>query len=231
MLKYKLVAQELLKQIENKTITHKLPTEEQLIKEYNVSRNTIRNAISYLVKESVLFSIQGSGSFVRKKIKDGVIPLNSTTGISNTFIRDNTYSDVLVINTLDADVELANTMQCEIGTMLYYIKRIRYLNDKPYAIERAYYNKEFIPYIGTEIATGSIFKYVLEDLKLSIGFSDKYVSCNKLSDNDARHLNLNPGDPCINVTDNVYLSNGLLFNSSIITYNYLHADFYISSTN
>ena len=51
MLKYEMIVNDLQKRIMNEEFeeNHKLPTEEKLIEEYKVSRNTIRNAIKILI--------------------------------------------------------------------------------------------------------------------------------------------------------------------------------------
>ena len=44
MSKYQEVVEDIIRKIENNEYTDKLPTEDQLIEQYQVSRNTIRNA-------------------------------------------------------------------------------------------------------------------------------------------------------------------------------------------
>ena len=68
--------------------------------------------------------------------------------------------------------------------------------------------------------------YLKDDLKLSFGFADKYLTAIKLSKEDAKLLNLNENDPAIMINDNIHLSNGLLFNTSNIIYNYQTTNFY-----
>ena len=45
--------------------TIKLPTEEELMNEFNVSRNTIRKAIEILSGRGLVYQVQGSGIFLR----------------------------------------------------------------------------------------------------------------------------------------------------------------------
>ena len=45
-------------------------------------------------------------------------------------------------------------------TPVYYLKRLRIVDGVPYALERTYYNKDIVPYLGKEIAEGSIFRYL-----------------------------------------------------------------------
>lgn len=67
MLKYEMIVNDLQKRIMNEEFeeTRKLPTEEKLIEEYGVSRNTIRNAIKILTNLGIVYSVQGNGMFVR----------------------------------------------------------------------------------------------------------------------------------------------------------------------
>ena len=65
MTKYEFVANQLADRINNNEFKHtkKIPTEDQLMQEYNVSKNTIRNAIKILTKLGLLYPVQGSGMF------------------------------------------------------------------------------------------------------------------------------------------------------------------------
>ena len=48
----------------------KIPTENELIEQFHVSRNTVRQALAELVNEDVIYKIQGSGSFFAEEIQD-----------------------------------------------------------------------------------------------------------------------------------------------------------------
>src|SRR5512136_809661 len=41
----------------------KIPTEDELIEQFQISRNTVRQALAELVSEGIIYKIQGSGSF------------------------------------------------------------------------------------------------------------------------------------------------------------------------
>ena len=84
MLKYEMIVNDLQKRIMNEEFeeNHKLPTEEKLIEEYKVSRNTIRNAIKILINLGIVYSVQGNGMFVRAPKKKGTVYLNSTRGVT-----------------------------------------------------------------------------------------------------------------------------------------------------
>ena len=180
MLKYEMIVNDLQKRIMNEEFeeNHKLPTEEKLIEEYKVSRNTIRNAIKILMNLGIIYPVQGSGMFVRAPKKKGTVYLNSTRGVTMDNPGNKIINKLLDIQIVEADEKLSEQMNCKVGTPVYYLKRLRIVDGIPYALERTYYNKEIVPYLGKEIAEGSIFNYLKDDLKLSFGFADKYLTAN-----------------------------------------------------
>lgn len=50
----------------NWTLGDKIPSENQLMDQFGVSRNTAKKAIEELVQEGILYRIQGKGTFVAK---------------------------------------------------------------------------------------------------------------------------------------------------------------------
>ena len=110
------------------------------------------------------------------------------------------------------------------------IKRIRYIDNEIMCYEESYYKKSVVPYLNKEIVQGSIFEYLRNALNLNLGFSDRYFHIDKLDDNLADLLELNCGDPSLTMLEQIYLSSGLLFNFSKITYHYKHTQFFSQSS-
>ncbi len=63
----------------------KLPKEEDLINHYQVSRTTIRKAISILVSKGYVYQIQGSGIFLRESALKGYLSLESLKGLTRDY--------------------------------------------------------------------------------------------------------------------------------------------------
>lgn len=231
MKKYEFVAKQLYTRIINKEFeeTKKLPTEDQLMSEYSVSRNTIRNAVKELIKLGLLYPVQGSGMFVRENQRKNTVCLTGTRGVTADHLNNKIKTKCLTLKIIQADEKIAKKMHCSIETPIYYLERLRYLDEKPYAIEYTYYNKDIVLYLNKEIAEKSIYSYIKNDLKLSFGFADKYITATKLTKQQSELLALKENDPAICIEDNVYLSNGELFNSSLVVYNYKLANFFMSA--
>ncbi len=66
MPKYLSIANEIEEQILSHTLTAgaQLPTEKELMQQFGVSRQTIRNAFSCLLKKNLIYTVKGSGTFI-----------------------------------------------------------------------------------------------------------------------------------------------------------------------
>lgn len=228
-MKAKELAQLLLAEIEKGTYT-KLPTEEQLIETYSLTRYCVRQAINILVESGRVYIVQGSGVYARENKAKGCLNLSSTKGITKEFEGKQIRSKCIEISEQLSDKALSKSLECPEFTKIYKIVRIRYVDEQPLAIEYAYYKQEFVPYLNQEIVENSIYKYLIEALKLNIGFADKIIEAKAISELEADYLELNPNDPAIVIKDSVYLRSGEIFNLSEVVYNYKLAKFFDLAT-
>ena len=231
MLKYQIIAKEIENDIYSNNFPQgtKLPTVESLASKYNVSKSTIVKAIESLVSRKIVYQLQGSGIFVRKRNRTGYINLNFTQGFTTSLKEFNITSKVLDFNLIKANKEIAELIECHVNDDIYLIKRLRYIDDEIMCYEEAYYKKSIVPYLNKEIATGSIFEYLQTALNLNLGFSDRYLHLEKLDNNLANLLNLAPNDPAMIVLEQIYLSSGVCFNVSKLVYNYKNTRFFLQS--
>ena len=109
MLKYQIIANEIENNIYSNDLPQgtKLPTVEALASEYKVSKSTIVKAIEYLVARKIVYQLQGSGIFVRRRNRTGYINLNVTQGFTTSLKEFNITSKVLDFNLIKADKEIA----------------------------------------------------------------------------------------------------------------------------
>lgn len=219
-MKYQELANKIMKNIEDGVYRseEKLPTENALMAQYRVSRYCVRKAVNILMEFGMVYPVQGSGMYIRKSKRDGCLSLRSTRGMTAELCNQKVETQVVHLEVLQAEEEVASRMKCKLGTPVYYLIRIRKMEGKPFAVEYTYYNKEIIPEIDEKIAAGSLFGYIQKVLGLNIGFADKIVSCGKLSEETAGYLALEPGEPSIIIEDDVYLTNGRMFNASRVYY-------------
>jgi GntR family transcriptional regulator, transcriptional regulator of bglA len=223
--KYKEIADILEREIRDGKYNQskKLPTEDELIKTFEVSRNTIRKAVTQLVNRGYIYQVQGSGMFLREESGTDLIHLGSLRGLTKDLASKTIETKILSLQVIEADEGMANQLRCAVGTKLYYIKRLRIVDEEPFSIEISYFIKDIVPYLNEEIATSSIYSYLIEDLKLNIGFADKVINCEKVDEESAELLHLNPLDPVLIIENIVSLANGTLFELSKSIFHYQKA--------
>lgn len=232
MSKYKKIAEQLLEKINAGSYPDlKIPTEDELMTQYAASRNTIRNAIQLLVEFGKIYRVQGSGVYVREMKNEQVMNTNVIRGIADVFSNHKTETKLLDFQVVEANEKIADKLKTAIGTPVYYLKRLRLVDEQPLTLEYSYYNKNIIPYLGKEIAEKSIYQYIENDLKLKIGFADKYIKAEKLIREDAELFGFEPGAPTLVINEKVYLSNGDLFNSSRVLHNYQLTELFSAAQN
>jgi GntR family transcriptional regulator of bglA len=212
-IKYKEIADRLEKEIQEGKFnqTKKLPTEEEMIKEFEVSRNTIRKAVTQLVNRGYIYQVQGSGMFLREESVTDYINLGSLRGLTKDLKSKKVETKVLSLHVVEADELTAKGLRCAPETKLYYVKRLRIVDDEPFSIEISYFKKDVVPYLNEGIASSSIYSYLIDDLKLNIGFADKVINCEKTDEESAVLLHIDPFDPALIIENTVCLTNGTIF--------------------
>ncbi|MBO1582806.1 GntR family transcriptional regulator [Bacillus sp. XF8] len=220
--KYKKIADILEKDIRDGMFdeTKKLPTEEALMNRFQVSRNTIRKVVSQLVNRGYIFQVQGSGMFLRETSVTDYINLGSLRGLTKNLASQNIETKVLELKVIEANETIAERMQCQLGTKLYFLKRLRIVDDKSFSIEISFFKKDIVPYLNEEIALKSIYSYLIEDLQLNIGFADKVISCEKADKESAQLLEIHEHDPVLLIENTVHLVNGTIFELSQSMFHY-----------
>ncbi len=198
----------------------KLPTEEDLINQYQVSRTTIRKAISILVSKGYVYQIQGSGIFLRESALKGYLSLESLKGLTRDYPNKKVESNVIELKLVQADEQKAAIMKCNVDSPLYFLKRVRLVDGNPLTVEYTYFNKKVIPYMSEEIAKKSIYSYIIDDLGHNIGFADKVIYADKLDEENAQYFHLQQGEPALIIESTEFLSTGEIFAISTSVHNY-----------
>ena len=121
MLKYQLIANQIESHIYENNLPKgtKLPTVEQFASDYSVSKSTIEKALESLVLKGIVYQVQGSGIFVRKKNRNGYINFNSPHGFTDNLKDNKITSKVLDLQLIKANDEIWNVVK----KMMYILLR------------------------------------------------------------------------------------------------------------
>lgn len=231
MLKYQEIADQIELAIKQKNLNQgtRLPSLNELITQYAVSKTTLIKALTTLEDKGIIYQVQGSGIFVRRQKRDGYIALMTNLGFTNDLENSNLSTKVIELKVEQPSAEVTRELNCAPDEEVYFIKRIRYVDNQVLCIEQSYYRKKLVPYLNREIISESIFNYLKDVLKLKIGFSDKYLRTDTLKETEATLLELPKNSPGLYIDELFYTINGEPFDLSKTIYNYKHANFFIQS--
>lgn len=162
-IKYKLIYEELKNAIETGQFMAGsfLPTEIQLMENYNVSRTTVRKAMALLQEEGLVRICQGRGSEVAEgkdkvpnrenRILYGVREMTEQFTIEG--VKETSGS---VVDVIQADSKIAEALQIPQLTDVYRIQRLKYCGDIPYDYVVSYVPRTLVP--GLEQYSGKAFR-------------------------------------------------------------------------
>lgn len=168
-----------------------IPSERELIKMYNVSRITVRNAIEELVKKGKLEKIQGKGTFVlSSSIVQNLGNLYSFTGEME---KQGKISSTKVLNIciMKASYKIAKQLGIKEHDEIIYIERLRCANDEAVMLEKSYFDKNHYGFLlDVDLNTKSLYKTLENDYHVVINKAIETFSGCMLSNEEARLLDL-----------------------------------------
>lgn len=215
---YEDIYKDLKQKIENNTFNYQelLPSENNLIHTYGCSRNTLRRAVSLLVNDGYVQTMQGKGV---RNIYQPSEQTAFTIGEIETFKESaarngqSAYTHVALFTELCLNKKYAKITGFPEKSIVYYIQRIHYLNDRPLIVNHNYFLKEAVPGLTKEIAGNSIYEYLEKTLNMTIVNSKRIMTVEKVTEIDEKYLKLNTNDyNCVAVVSSqTYNSDGLMF--------------------
>lgn len=229
MLKYQEVAQQIESKIQTENLPQgtKLPSVSELVTEYQVSKNTILQTLKVLESRSVIYQVQGSGIFVRRRKRKGYITLLENQGFSGDLTYFDVVSKVINVTIVKATEEVANNLHCTLDDDVYLVKRVQSIRGQILCVEESYYKMSVVTFLNESIAKDSIFHYLEKALNIHIGFSDKYLSVHKTKGEISRYLELPEDSPVLLVEEIYYTNTGDPFDFAKNYYHYEHSQFFL----
>lgn len=193
-----------------------LPSENSLIQTYGCSRNTVRRAISRLVADGYVQTMQGKGvRNIYRPVGQTAFTLGEIESFRESAIRNGKHprTEVLLFTEITADEKLSQRTGFPVGSEIYYIQRLHYLDEIPLILNHNYFLKECTPGLSKEIAENSIYQYLENELHMTIVNSRRIMTVEKMTEIDEKYLELNAEDyNCMAVVSSyTYNSDGIMF--------------------
>ncbi|MCC0628216.1 MULTISPECIES: trehalose operon repressor [unclassified Clostridioides] len=189
-----------------------LPTEVKLAQKYQVSRETIRKAQALLLEKGFIQKKQGKGAIVLDINKfeiegAGLISFDELQRNKNL----DTEIDVLKNKKEIMPLEICKKLDIDTKTKVISVERLRKINGEAVILDKDYFIFEIIPEIPLIAVQSSIFNYIEKDLELKIGYANREVTVNPVTEEDKMLLDIGTDTHVVVIRSEVYLEDTRLF--------------------
>jgi len=181
-----------------------IPSENELSTEYNISRMTVRQASQELMREGLIIIRRGEGTFVNSASHTQM--LLKLEGFSSEMAKlgyrnHSRVLDIQMVEAFDSYGMAYSGLEKEPGDALVRIRRVRYVEDTPFAIETSY-----LP-----LATGqglmeprmaddtSIYNYIEKELHIRLSRADHVIQPGLADKESADLLEIPKGSPVLHL--------------------------------
>lgn len=174
----------------------KLPSEIELSKMCGVNRNTLRQAISKLVSEGMLYKRRGSGTFVSS---------TNDVALTHRLTRISSFSDdlaelgirektkLLKKGLENASDDVARALVLPKDSQVVVIRRLRIGNETPLIVEESYLPSAMFGKLLKMNLTGSLYKLISEKFKIVLARSEQNIRAVILNGELSRQLKVTEG--------------------------------------
>lgn len=112
---------------------------------------------------------------------------------------------------ITADERLAQKTGFPPSSELYYIQRVRYLDEKALIIDINMFLRSLVPGLTPEIAKDSIYDYIENTLGMQIVTSKRKMTVERVTEIDEKYLELNDYNCLAVVTGQTFNADGVMF--------------------
>lgn len=214
--KFEHIYKDLKEKIESEEYAYQdlLPSENTMVAIYDCSRNTIRRAIAELAEQGYVQPLHGKGvRIIYQPVDQAAFTIGGIESFKESAIRNhrNRHTDVVQFAEITADERLAAKTGFPVGSELYYLQRVRYLDGIALILDINMFLKSLVPNLTKEIAEDSIYDYIEHVIGMSIVTSKRKMTVERATQIDEKYLQLNDYNCLAVVTSQTFNSDGIMF--------------------
>jgi GntR family transcriptional regulator len=182
-----------------------LPTEMEIAARYDISRMTVRRAISELTSAGMVYTQKGKGTFVARPRLDSVV-----FNLNNFFdeIKQkgmNPHAELLEARIIKADEKLAQRLGIEVNTRCLYFRIVITADGEPLAYETKYtiYSKQ-TPILESQLIDPLLSRLAAAHSDSIPSSSKKVLMVSKATEDEAEVLGVTSGLPVFFMSQTIY---------------------------
>lgn len=174
-----------------------IPTEKELSEQFDISRTTVRQAITELVQEGWLYRVKSKGTFIaRQKIKQDFLQRLETFQGQMKRIGVEPSTEVLEFSTRKANREVAENLNLEEGSEVLYLFRRRFGNQEPVVTAETYLPYEMCAFLESyDFERYSLYESMGMKKETRIYSARRLVEAVEANAKDVQYLKIKKGAP------------------------------------
>jgi GntR family transcriptional regulator len=204
------IRKSLQEDITNKIIVpgQKIPSEDELAARFGVSRMTVRQGISDLIDEGVLYRRHGVGTFVARPHieRDHSHLVSFAESAKEEGIDINIQ--VLIADILPAKLKVARSLSISEGDLVVRVKSLRKVENVPITVHDAYVPYALFPKLLSEDLEAKHLWAVYESCGLRVKRAVQRVEAREADEEIAHLLEIDEGFPILYKERIVFLDDG-----------------------
>jgi GntR family transcriptional regulator len=205
-----------------------LPPEMELARYFNISRHTIRMALSQLEKDNLIGRKAGRGTVVKDQEDRIKFYLNRSFTQQMADMGRTAHSEILEQRIGQIDTQSPRALHSKIGAPCLCLTRLRYGDSEPIGLQYTTVLTELCPGLERyDFSTASLYDVLLNEYRLRIKEILHTITAAIASGLTAEKLELAEGDPVLIVNTAALLEKGRMIEFSVSFY---RADKYEYST-
>lgn len=176
----------------------KIPSEHQLMEQFEVSRITVRRAIANLVQQGLVITQRGRGAFVKEQRKATYFLSNPIVFVEEDLARQGFASAIenLVFEAIAVPDHVGQKLQIPRQSEVYFQKKVLLIDGIPSALDMTYLIAELGQAYATELQCAMTFP-ILEQHGISIHRIEATLESTHADNELSQRLNVPLGGPIL----------------------------------
>ena len=198
-----------------------LPPELEMMKTFDVSRSTIRQAINNLVNKDMLYRKKGKGTYVKPlKIQEHAFQTLTSFNDEMVMKGHRPKTKVFELKVIDAIETVNKALHLSQDDKLIYMKRLRYADNNPVV-----YFETYIPYekykeiLNEDMENKSLYNLFESYYGDKVNRVVRNIEVAKAKKDEAEYLSIKRNDPIFYITFTGYCNDNLPIEYSVSRYN------------
>ena len=214
--KFEKIYQDLKRKIEAQEYEYQslLPSENEMVHIYKCSRNTIRRAIGGLIEDGYVQSLHGKGvRIIYQPIAQTNFIIGGIESFKESAERNKKKPETKVVQFTEivCDERICAKTGFAVGSELYYVQRVRYLDKKPLILDINMFLKKEVQNLTEEICEQSVYDYIENMLEMQIVTSKRKMTAEHASEIDKKYLEMKDYDFLAVISSQTFNADGVMF--------------------